>query len=101
MTTWRAVPLICGSFLNSTISISSKPSLLTTQAHTGCNVIAAFRRTTKPEHTSSIVREFNRKKLAEQKASSAAKNAQSKTKGHPRATVKQASVPETSQQVTR
>src|SRR5436309_2409525 len=52
-------------------------------------------------YVARIVREFNRKKLAEQKASSAAKNAQSKTKGHPRATVKQASVPETSQQVTR
>ena len=52
-------------------------------------------------YVARIVREFNRKKLAEQKASSAAKNAQSKSKGHPRATVKQASVPETSQQVTR
>src|SRR5437660_301309 len=41
-------------------------------------------------YVARIVREFNRKKLAEQKASSAAKNAQSKTKGHPRATVMRA-----------
>ena len=43
-------------------------------------------------YVARIVRDFNRKKLAQQKAASSAKNLQKKTKVYPRTPVKQASV---------